>query len=128
MKFLISLILIMSSAFVSAQKMSCSKFKTGKFVLAGEDTRTPKYIIERTADYQFEKDMTNSEVSQFKIVWLSDCEYSLELIRGGKNIPEEMRDRKLFVTITATKERSYSYSAKMEGVDLLMKQTLHKID
>ncbi len=128
MKFVLSLLLVLSAGCLKAQQIPCSKFKTGKFVLAGENTQQPKYVIERTEEYQFEKDMTNSEVSQFKIEWLSDCEYSLELVRGGKNIPEDMRDKKLFVTITGTQGRSYSYSAKIEGLDMVMTQTLHKID
>lgn len=106
MKNLLLLVLICLSTFSFGQENECEKFKNGKFKIV--DTKVGNSIIERKGSNQIEYGERSDLKLKFKVRWLNDCTYTLELkkvLENPNNIefPEGMI---LTVKIIETRENS----------------------
>jgi len=128
MKNLIAGILICISFVAFGQETECDKFKNGKFEII--DTTLGNSIIERKGSKQIEYGKRSKLKLEFKVKWLNDCSYTLELkkiLENPNNIefPEGMI---LTIEIIETKENSYIQKSTSNLFDMVLKSELFKIE
>ncbi len=128
MKNLVLLILICISTVVFGQDNECKKFKNGKYMII--DTETGNSIIERKGSKQIEYGEGSGLKLKFKVKWIDDCTYTLELKKVLENqkkieLPEGMI---LTVEIIETKEKSYIQKSSSNLYDMVLKSELIKIE
>jgi hypothetical protein len=128
MKNLILLVLISISTVVFGQENECEKFKNGKFKIV--DTEVGNSIIERKGSKQIEYGEGSKMKLKFKVKWLDDCTYTLELKKVLENpnkikLPEGMI---LTVEIIETKEKSYIQKSSSNLYDMVLESELIKIE
>lgn len=107
MKKLVFLFIILLPILSLGQDIKCDQFKNGMFKITDEKLGT--CIIERNGDTQIEIGIEAAIKLEFRVVWLNDCTYTLELKKILDNpnntvLPEDMI---LIVTIIETKANSY---------------------
>lgn len=94
----------------------CDKFKTGEFY-----TDTPvmgRTFITRTDSLQIEINESSGFHYVLKVDWISNCEYTLELIENKSTNPKFQSPTDQFflnVRITNTTDKSYQNSASLNG-------------
>jgi len=120
MKNLILGILFCTSTVVFGQNIECENFKNGKFKII--DTETGNFIIERKGSKQIEYGEESKLKIEFKVKWLNDCTYTLELKKVLENpnniqLPEKMI---LTVKIIETKEKSYIQKTTSNLYDMVL--------
>ena len=128
MKNLILLVLICISTVVFGQENECEKFKNGKFKIV--DAEVGNSIIERNGSKQIEYGEGSKMKLQFKVKWLDECTYTLELKKVLENpnkikLPEGMI---LTVEIIETKEKSYIQKSSSNLYDMVFECELIKIE
>ena len=104
----------------------CSEHKTGTFSLKDEDLGTD-HLIERTDSIQTETDLKTGATSRYKVTWVNDCEYQLNIIDGGPEIMDFYRDKTLIIQITNTTRKGYTFQGFIKGTDLVVTQTLKRV-
>jgi hypothetical protein len=128
MKNLILLVFICISSVIFGQENECKKFKNGKFKIV--DTEVGNSIIERKGSKQIEYGEGSKMKLKFKVKWLDDCTYTLELKKVLENpnkikLPEGMI---LTVEIIETKEKSYIQKSSSNLYDMVLESELIKIE
>jgi len=121
-------ILVCISTITYGQEMDCKKFKNGKFKII--DSEVGNSIIDRKGSKQIEYGERSKLKLEFRIKWLNDCSYTLELkkvIENPKNIrlPEGMI---LTIEILEIKENSYVQKTSSNFSDMVLKTELFAID
>ncbi|MEN8121577.1 MAG: DNA topoisomerase IV [Bacteroidota bacterium] len=126
--FLKKTTIIISYLFLSScvSQNNCTDFKTGKFQLIDNELKF-EAIIERNDSIQTEKILSTGEVSKFKISWINDCEYSLQIIEGPERYKNLYKNKLLFVKIISTYNNEYTFESKMEGSELIITNTIKKL-
>lgn len=100
----------------------CSYFKEGTFSEMRSDTLNDNnFKYERKGGIQVEE--VDGEKTSFRVTWLSECRYSLELLDEHGEVT---KDPKLIINIFEVKENSYKYIGKMDGVEFYMDGQLIK--
>ncbi len=94
------------------------------------DTETGNSIIERKGSKQIEYGEGSGLKLKFKVKWIDDCTYTLELKKVLENqkkieLPEGMI---LTVEIIETKEKSYIQKSSSNLYDMVLKSELIKIE
>ncbi|MEP5256447.1 MAG: hypothetical protein ABJQ39_15405 [Winogradskyella arenosi] len=128
MKNLIALVLICFSTVTFGQTNECKKFKNGKFKIV--DAEVGNSIITRKASKQIEYGEGSMLKLEFKVKWLNDCTYTLELKKVLENpnkieLPEGMI---LTIEIIETKEKSYIQKSTSNLYDMVLESELLKIE
>jgi hypothetical protein len=123
----IVLLIIFVSNSCSAQINDCYTFKVGKFEIV-DSIKNKTYNFERNDSLQIEKDSDNKEPSIFKINWINDCEYSLQLISGDKNVMDFFKMKILHIKILETQPDRYKFSASIEGSSQIVYNTVKKVE
>lgn len=128
MKNSILAILVLTSIAAFGQSSECSKFKNGKFKII--DAEVGNSIIERKGTKQVEYGEGSKLKLEFKVKWLSECVYTLELkkiIENPNNIklPEGMI---LTIEIIETRENSYVQKTSSNLYDMVLQSELIKIE
>ncbi|MEH0153185.1 hypothetical protein V6R21_03505 [Limibacter armeniacum] len=128
MKNLIALVLICFSTVTFGQTIECKKFKNGKFKIV--DAEIGNSIITRKGSKQIEHGEGSQLKLEFKVKWIDDCTYTLELkkvLENPKNIelPEGMI---LTIEIIETKENSYIQKTTSNLYDKVLESELIKIE
>lgn len=128
MKKLIPLILICISTVVFGQETDCKKFKNGKFKIV--DSEVGNSLIERKGSKQIEYGEGSKLKLEFRVNWLNNCTYTLELkkvLDNPKNIdlPEGMI---LTIEIIETKENSYIQKSSSNLYDMVLESELIKLE
>ncbi|MET4083725.1 hypothetical protein ABIB40_003697 [Pedobacter sp. UYP30] len=115
MKIISFLFFLSVTSFWSCQtkKSNCLKFKTGTFVY--KEALLKNVVIERTKKIQKEYDSKTGLKINYKINWVSDCEYELTQIWSNKKEVLEKNGALIKVRITSTTNDSYDYIAEYQG-------------
>ncbi len=93
---------------------SCSDFKTGVFEFQNEEVST-KYRIERDLNTQIETNIKTNHRSEFKINWITDCNYELELIKTDDPNYEMLDGRIIQINMFDPGRDQYEFSSKIKG-------------
>ena len=128
MRNLILIILICISIASFGQENECIRFKNGKYKIL--DNRTGEFIIERKGSKQVEYGGESKLKLEFKVTWLNECIYTLELEKILEN-PNKMEIPKgmiLTVEIIETKDKSYIQKSRSNLYDLVLESELIKIE
>lgn len=128
MKNLILLLLICVSINVFGQNKECENFKDGKYMIV--DSKTGNSIIHRKGSTQIEYGEGSKLKLKFKVEWVNDCTYTLQLKKVLENpenfqLPEGMI---LTVEIIETKKDSYIQRSSSNLYDLVVESELIKIE
>ena len=128
MKNLILLLLICVSINVFGQNKECENFKDGKYMIV--DSKTGNSIIHRKGATQIEYGEGSKLKLKFKVEWVNDCTYTLQLKKVLENpenfqLPEGMI---LTVEIIETKKDSYIQRSSSNLYDLVVESELIKIE
>lgn len=128
MKNLIMSVLICFSTVTFAQTNECKKFRNGKFKIVDEEVGNS--IIIRKGSKQIEYGEDSQVKLEFKVKWIDDCTYTLELKKVLENpynieLPVGMI---LTVEIIETKENSYLQRSTSNLFDMVVEGELIKIE
>ncbi len=128
MKSLIVVILICISTVLVGQEVDCKKFKDGKFKIVDADRGDS--IIERYGSRQIEYGDASKLKLEFKVKWLDDCSYTLELKRVIENpneipLPDNMI---LTIEIVKTSENSFTMVSSSNLYEMVMETEVFKIE
>ncbi|KAB1066066.1 hypothetical protein [Salibacter halophilus] len=128
MRNLIVLVLICFSTVTFGQTNECKKFKNGKFKII--DAEVGNSIITRKGSKQIEYGEGSKLKLEFKVKWVDDCTYTLELKKVLENpnnieLPEGMI---LTIEIIETKENSYVQKSTSNLYDMVLESELIKIE
>lgn len=109
---LIILFLFIASSHLFSQEPTaseCKQFRTGTFYVKS----MPNVVITRDENFQVETDPVSGKYVKMSVKWTSDCTYELRLVKTNKREDKKMwkKMKVLVVTITATDEKSYKFSA-----------------
>lgn len=103
----ILLLLLAISTAAFGQATDCKEFKNGKFKIA--DPELGNFFVERKGSKQIEYSDRHPLKMEFRVKWLNDCTYTLELKKVLEN-PENVELTEgliLTIEILETKEKSY---------------------
>src|SRR4051812_14850497 len=95
----------------NAYEVDCRTFKTGKFRLVDKDL---EYIIERNDTVQIERDLKKNTMSKFKVTWVTDCDYELNILEGPQEVMDFFKGKTLSIQILETTGKGYKYEAKLK--------------
>ena len=128
MRNLITISLFCISTTALGQKNECEKFKDGKFMIV--DAESGNSIIERKGSKQIEFGESSALKLKFKVKWLDECTYTLELTKVLENpnkieLPVGMI---LTVEIIATKEKSYIQKSTSNMIDMILESEVIKME
>lgn len=109
---------------------SCSAIREGRFILKGKDIDT--FSVERSGDYQYEKNLRTGTEKKYQVRWTGDCEYTLLLQRIIRDAPITEKDRVLdslsqILTTIRIKKISrdyYIFEARKEGISFVFEDTM----
>lgn len=126
MKVLLTILLwTMLSPVELKSQVHCKDFKTGKFKLIDGDQ---EYLIERNNTIQIEKDLKKQTISKFKVTWVTECEYELNILEGREEVLTFFKDKTLSIRILETFIKGYKYEAKLKGTDMKLIHTVERVD
>jgi hypothetical protein len=109
---------------------SCSAVREGRFILKGKAVDT--YSVERSGDYQYEKNLRTGTEKKYQVRWTGDCEYTLLLQRIIRDAPISEKDRVLdslsqiltTIQIKKTNRSYYIFEARKEGISFVFEDTM----
>lgn len=107
----------------SRQNVHCEQFKTGRFVIQSELDNSIT-IIERNDSLQVERNQITGAISKARIKWISDCEYELYFLSSSDSFPEYFKTHLLKNVITQTHRDYCIVNSTIEGVNVILKDTL----
>lgn len=128
MKYLLLGFFLCISFTVFGQEMDCKKFKNGTFKL--EDAQVGNSLIERKGSKQIETAEGGLVKFKFKVKWLNECTYTLELkkvLAYPKDAPP-VEDFILTVEIIEVKENSYIQKSSSDKFDYVVESEMILID
>lgn len=106
--------------------LDCKQFKTGKFTLT-EREKAGTYIVERDHAFQIETDVVKGVIIKFKVTWINDCTYQLNIIEGQDESMTSYRGKTLTVRILETYTDGYKFEVRMEGSDYRLVEVLKRM-
>ena len=105
----------------------CEQFRTGKFAMQAEPDGV-RYIVTRDDSIQTEHNLQTGKIVRMKVNWTSPCSYELTLLSTNEFVTDPSQEyaktHPLQVKIIKRAKDYYIFTAKMEGVNLRMKDTL----
>ena len=128
MKFFVLVISIYVTGASSAHEdLKCKQFKTGKFTIVEQETDV-QYIIERNDSLQTERDLSSGSTSTYRVTWLNDCEYQLNIIEGDDDLMNFYSSRTLTIRVLEIYENGYKFEGQLEGFDYRPTQIVRWIE
>lgn len=106
-------------------EIDCKGFKTGEFRLIDTDQ---EYLIERNDTIQIEKDLKKKTISKFKVTWVTECEYELNILEGREEVLAFFKDKTLSIRILQTFKNGYKYGAKLKGTEMTLIHSVERVD
>jgi hypothetical protein len=106
-------------------EIDCKTFRTGTFRLVDKDQ---EYIIERNDTIQIEKDLKKNTISKFKVTWVTDCEYELDIIEAREEAMNFFKGKTLSIQILETTDNGYKYEAKLKGTEMKLIHTVEWVN
>jgi len=107
-------------------EVKCTEYRTGTFSLQDEALGSDHLIV-RTDSIQTETDLMTGAKSKYKVTWVTDCEYELNIIDGGPEIMDFYRDKTLIIQITNVTKDGYRFQGFIKGTDRVVTQVLKKV-
>lgn len=128
MKAWIFPIFVFISSVAYGQSTECKDFRNGKFVI--HDDEHGKSYIERKGSRQIEYGEGSKLKMEFKVKWVDDCTYTLELKKVLENpenikLPEGMI---LTIKIIEAKENSYVQETSSNMFDFVLKSEMFRME
>lgn len=120
------LLIISTAAF--GQTIDCKDFKNGKFKIA--DPELGDFFVERKGRKQIEYAERHKLKLEFRVKWLNDCTYTLELKKVLEN-PESIELTEgliLTIEILETKEKSYVQRTSSNLYEQVLVSEMVKMD
>ena len=115
MRSIFIVILIVASFAFNVNDDGCTEFRTGTFKNFENGVWT-NTIIERTSEFQIERNVETGISSKDKIEWLDNCTYQLTpVLYNNKPVADKLT--KIIVRIISTENDSYEIQANFEGED-----------
>lgn len=104
---LFSLALLSFSTLTFGQEMSCKQFKNGKFVIPNAEYGNS--YLERKGNIQTETGEKSGFKATFKVKWIDECTYTLQLkkIISNPSELEVLKETIITVQIIEVKKNSY---------------------
>ncbi len=109
----------------NGNEIDCKTYRTGKFRLVDKDQ---EYIIERSDTVQIEKDLKKNTISKFKVTWVTDCEYELDIREAREEAMNFFKGKTLSILILETSDNGYKYQAKLKGTDMKLIHTVERVN
>lgn len=115
-KLLLFIFPLISSMYSIAQADSseCSGFRKGFFSYTDSSGNT--VLVDRSKNYQFEKNIVTKVKTQSRIKWLSACVYELTLVSSNSKAKRKYKYSTLTVQILNSNADGYQYSCGCPGV------------
>ncbi len=107
-------------------EVKCTEHRTGTFSLKDESLGSDHLIV-RTDSIQTETDLKTGAKSKYKVTWVTDCEYELNIIEGGPEIMDFYRDKTLIIQIMDTTKDGYRFQGFIKGTDRVVTQVLKRV-
>ena len=107
-------------------EVKCSEHKTGTFSLKDESLGSDHLIV-RTDSIQTETDLNTGAKSKYKVTWLTDCEYELNILEGAPEIMDFYSDKTLIIQITDVTKDGYRFQGFIKGTDRVVTQVLKTV-
>jgi len=104
---------------VLGQNTDCAKYRNGQYY--GKNKFFGNSVFVRKGDKQIEYNEKFKTELVFKIEWIDECSYTLQLESVLQNPNKEefpMDDSKITIHLSNFRENSCTYSASQEGFDL----------
>ncbi len=120
------LLLLGTSLDWTGSELNCQQFKTGKFTLT-EREKAGTYIVERDLSFQTETDVARGVTIRFKVTWINDCTYQLNLVEGQDETMNSYRGKTLTIRILETYPDGYKFEVRMEGSDYRLVEVLKRM-
>jgi hypothetical protein len=115
-----------TNAQFSGDELKCREFRTGRFML-NDKKIDRKYVIERNDTLQIETELNTGDTSKYKVTWVSDCEYQLNILEGREELMNFYRGRTLTIRILETYKNGYKFEGQLEGFDYRPTQVVERI-
>ncbi len=126
-KALSILLLFLGTGLASTRdELNCKQFKTGKFTLT-EKEKAGTYIVERDHSFQTETDVAKGVTIRFKVTWINDCTYQLNIVEGQDETMNSYRGKTLTIRILETYPDGYKFEVRMEGSDYRLVEVLKRM-
>ena len=128
MKKVFLILMLLQSSILSAQELDCKKFRNGKFKIESEQFGDS--LIERKGSKQIEYGQDGKVKVQFKVKWIDDCTYTLQIkkvIENKDNIPFD-KNMILTVEIIEVNEHSYRQRSTSNLYDFEVESEVLKIE
>ena len=122
----ILLLFLITSLAWTRDELNCNQFKTGKFTLT-EKEKAGTYIVERDHSFQTETDVSRGVTIKFKVTWINDCTYHLNIVEGQDETMNSYRGKTLIVRILETYPDGYKFEVRMEGSDYRLVEVLKRM-
>src|SRR5690348_3885653 len=106
--------------------LNCKSYKTGKFRIVSKELSI-ETAIERRKNIQIEKDLKTNATAKFKVTWVSDCEYELDILEGEEKMMNFFKGKTLIIRILETYKDGYKYEAQLKGTELIMTHTAERV-
>jgi hypothetical protein len=94
----------------------CKVFTNGKFTISIPSKQGLLYFdIYRQDSIQTEVEKNTQDTAVFKLKWVNDCTYSLELIATNIDVQHDVNARKMRTSIIQTSNNYYIYKHTMQN-------------
>ena len=107
--------------------IDCTSFRNGKFKLVDKEIEQ-EYLIERNESIQIEMDLKNNTISKFRVTWVTDCEYELDILEGRKEVMDFFTGKTLSIRIVETFDKGYKYEAQLKGTEMKVIHTVERVN
>jgi hypothetical protein len=111
-------ILIWLSISCNNGDMTCSNFKTGKFLYHSKYTNTD-YSINRNDSIQTETNLSTGKATKGRVVWINSCEFNLFNIAGGETtdgVERYFQTTPINIKIVGMTPNYYVFTASADSV------------
>ncbi|MDD2983668.1 MAG: hypothetical protein PHQ74_09790 [Crocinitomicaceae bacterium] len=107
MKTVLIAILISLTSFAFGQTADCKRFKEGKFVIPNAEYGNS--YLERKGNIQTEIGEKSGFKATFKVKWIDECTYTLQLKKIINNPDEIVFDKATIITVKILEVKKNSY-------------------
>ena len=111
------------------RKSNCENFKTGHFSIHSEITGT-NFLIDRKDTLQIQTEKETGKISEWKIGWVNDCEYTISLLRDNYGLVKSYEFKELptfdYKIIKST-DNYYIFQATYAPTQLFLSDTIWKM-
>lgn len=124
---LLFLLLFISPLASFGQEHDCAYFKTGQFRLA-VPAMGYESMIERDDTTQTEYNKETGDITKYKVEWIDDCSYEIELIETTNKEAQDFLGTKFGILITEIEALTYTFDMTILGTGHTSTYQMTKIE